>query len=122
MTCLSIGGLLLTVPGKDEAENTDGDQTHGSHDPDHLPVEWSDKGQPQRSERNAAEQETEDQGNDVVGFSHRCTCMLPASTDSSSVRVCCPGWAGWGSLIRPLRSEPAWISAPYARTAPRSAV
>jgi hypothetical protein len=32
------------VPGKDEAKNTNGDQSHGSHDPDHLPVERSDKG------------------------------------------------------------------------------
>src|SRR4029453_7792254 len=122
MTHLSMGDVLQMVRGKEEAKNTNNDQSHGSHDPDHLPVERSDKGQPQRSKRHAAEQEAKDQGNDIVGFSHRCTCMSPASTERLSVKVDWPGCAGWGGRICPVSSEPDWISSPFACTAPISAV
>jgi hypothetical protein len=44
MTHLSMGDVLLMVPGEDKAENTNSGQSHGSHDPDHLPVERSDEG------------------------------------------------------------------------------
>ena len=84
MTHLSMGDALLMVPGKDEAKNTNSDQSHGSHDPDHLPVEGPTKvsqSDPRATQLNNSQRSRRRQK------SHRCTSVLPASTERLSVSV-----------------------------------